>query len=73
MSAHTAESGAASREAMIEDYAAFWWAQETGETDRWEDLDADERENVIENSYAETVIDWLTETRVPPTEGADHG
>lgn len=47
------------RHKRAEEYAAFWWQRETGETDEWADLNAREREAVIENSYAETVVDWL--------------
>lgn len=49
----------ATRQRSIEDYAAYWWAQESGETETWDELDDEEREAVIENSYAETVVDWL--------------
>jgi hypothetical protein len=45
--------------ARVREYAAFWWQRETGETDEWAGLAAEEREAVIENSYAETVVDWL--------------
>lgn len=48
------------RDVVIESYAAFWWNESTGETDRWEDLDAEEREAVVENSCAELVAEWLT-------------
>lgn len=53
------ESDDTNRSALIAAYASFWWAQESGETERWEELDAAEREAVIENSYAEHVADWL--------------
>lgn len=49
--------------------ARAWWERETGETDRWEDLDAIEREAAVENSYAEghaeavLASDWLAEVR----------
>lgn len=43
-------------EAVVERMAERWWENETGETDRWEDLDADEREAVVENSY---ILDHL--------------
>lgn len=51
------------RKHTIESYAAYWWTENTGESDRWEDLDAQEREAVIENSMAETVADWLEDTK----------
>lgn len=53
--------GDADRVAVIADYAAWWWSQESGETETWGELDADEREAVIENSYAEHVADWFAE------------
>lgn len=52
------------RSALREAMLRRWWMDQTGpEADRWETLDADERENVAENSYADTflaaVLDFL--------------
>lgn len=46
---------------VAEDFAAFWWAQNSGEAEAWDGLDADEREAVVENSNAEAVADWFAE------------
>lgn len=41
------------REAMLQ----HWWATQTGpDADRWEELDAEDRENVAENSYADIFL-----------------
>lgn len=47
----------------IERYAAYWWSENTGEADPWELLDAEEREAVIDASYARVVADWLASER----------
>lgn len=49
----------ADRDALAASYASFWWAENSGETETWDELDDDEREAVVENSEAETVVDWV--------------
>lgn len=49
------------REALREAMLQHWWSTQTGpDADHWETLDADERENVAENSYADVFLDAVT-------------
>ncbi len=62
------------QEALREAMLSQWWINQTGpDADLWETLDDEERENVAENSYADTflyaVMDFLAAARAGEAEG----